>query len=95
MTDTPIPEVLAYFFSTHLNVNGFTRDTFLRFRKGLAADPERAELFRSQFLHTILTDSITPAQYELLTGQDFDSQEELNDWLREVWKTLYGEKLDF
>lgn len=35
---------------------------------------------------------ISPEQYESLTGEDFDTQEELNSWLQELWNELFDQQ---
>jgi hypothetical protein len=51
---------------------------------------QRAALFRDQLERTIQEARITPEEYEALTGEDFDSQQELLAWLRQLWGQLYG-----
>jgi hypothetical protein len=33
---------------------------------------------------------LTPAEYERLTGEDFDSPEDLKKWLVQLWRELFG-----
>lgn len=61
--------------------------------KQMLARPElapRAALFRDQLEQTIREAKVTPEEYEALTGEDFDSQQELLAWLRKLWGQLYG-----
>lgn len=54
--------------------------------------PDRANIFKEQLNEAILTCSISPAELERMTGVDFETQEEADDYLRNyVWKTIYIE----
>lgn len=48
-----------------------------------------AKAFRKQLHEAIENNSITPEQYELLTDEDFDSQEALNKCRKELWLEIY------
>ncbi len=52
---------------------------------------ERTALFRQQLADAIVNKTITPEQYERLTGLDFDTPEDFNKWLRCLWKELFGD----
>jgi hypothetical protein len=92
MKEKALPEPLASILRRHCNVNAFSDNwpDALKRELNYAGDPERAALFREQLAHAILHNAITPEQYEELTGEDFDTQEELNRWLHELWGDLYG-----
>jgi hypothetical protein len=92
MKDEAIPELLTSVLRRHFNVNGFERDWVETLHSELnwSGEPERAQLFRQQLATAILHNTITPEQYEELTEEDFDTQAELKQWLRDVWKKLYG-----
>lgn len=47
--------------------------------------PYDVELFKAQLREAIDLKLISPAEYEELTDEDFDSQEELQSWLEELW----------
>lgn len=47
--------------------------------------PYDVDLFRKQLRDVIDNKSITTAQYEQLTDEDFDSQDDLLAWLEELW----------
>lgn len=53
--------------------------------KGLPYD---AELFKAQLREAIDGSLISPATYEELTEEDFDSLEDLQVWLEEVYSEL-------
>jgi hypothetical protein len=50
---------------------------------------DRAALFREQLEQAIREASISPETYEALTGEHFDSLQELQRWLRQLWEQLY------
>lgn len=93
MPEKPIPEVLADVLRRHANVNAFTKDwpQAMRLELFSSNNPEREQLFRCQLAEAILNDTITPAQYERLTDEDFDTPEDFQNWLLTVWKALYGD----
>ncbi|ROQ27378.1 hypothetical protein [Gallaecimonas pentaromativorans] len=51
--------------------------------------PYDVELFKSQLREAIDKELISPEEYEKLTEEDFDSQEELQIWLEEFWSELF------
>ncbi len=56
------------------------------------AFPDRTRQFKAELAEAILRGTITTAEYETLTGEEFDSQDELSQWLREFWRDLYGDE---
>ncbi len=50
--------------------------------------PYDVELFKSQLREAIDMKLISPGEYEELTEEDFDSQEDLQVWLEELWSEL-------
>ena len=50
--------------------------------------PYDAELFKAQLREAIDMKLISPQEYESLTEEDFDSQEDLQVWLEELWSEL-------
>ncbi|GAA3952755.1 hypothetical protein [Allohahella marinimesophila] len=53
--------------------------------KGFAYD---SELFRTQLREAIDKNLISPEEYEALTDEDFDTQEDLNAWLEEMYSEI-------
>jgi len=93
MRKTNVPEPLATILYTHFNVNGFTEDWPASLKNELSRPEsrERERLFRSQLAEAIFHSSVTPEDYEKLTGGSYDSHDDLQIWLLEVWKLLYGD----
>jgi hypothetical protein len=52
--------------------------------------PHRAKRFQSQLAHAILSQTISPEEYEKLTEEDLETSKEVEERLRELWQDLYG-----
>lgn len=50
--------------------------------------PYDVALFKSQLREAIDNQSISPDEYEKITEEDFDSQEDLQAWLEELWSEI-------
>ena len=50
--------------------------------------PYDVSLFKTQLREAIDNRLISPEEYEELTEEDFDSQEDLQAWLEEFWSEL-------
>ncbi len=54
---------------------------------------ERANEFKKQLASAIVNSSITPQKFERLTAEEFETQEEVNNFLKtEIWQPLYGDE---
>lgn len=88
--DAPtIPQPMRDILRRYLNVEADALSSLKR----MLVRPEsaqRAALLREQLEQTIREARITPEEYEALTGEDFDSQQELLTWLQQLWEQLYG-----
>jgi len=49
--------------------------------------------FQAQLAAAIHSSSISPEEYETLTNASYDTQEELDDWLRSLYEVVFGERL--
>jgi hypothetical protein len=89
-----VPNPLASILQRYCNVKAFGAQwpKLLMIELINHKDPQHEKLFRNQIAFAILHSTISPEQYEALTGQDFDTQKDLNEWLRELWKELYGDR---
>lgn len=85
-------EPLADMLHRYFNVNSFNSRWPDNLKIELSKNPQKAEQFRRQLADAILHDTITPEQYEQLTDEDFDTQEELSKWLASIWHKLYGDQ---
>ena len=88
-----VPNPLASVLKRHCNVNGFVKDwpQFLVEELANHNNPEHAMAFKEQLFNAIVKRSIGIEEYEKLTGEDFDSEDALVAWLRELWIILYGD----
>lgn len=89
MISNNIPEPLAHFLETYCDVNAVMLDELKTYVKNTLSS-ERTQEFRRQLAYAIINNSITTEQYEKLTGEDFDTQEDLNAWLKEIWENIFG-----
>lgn len=85
----PVPEPLADALRSYCNVNALDAIPHLRDFLRKAENQNEAALVRRQLADAILKQNLTAQQYEELTDQDFDSQEELTAWLRRLWQQLF------
>ena len=94
MTTKPVPELLAHVLKTYCNVNYFTSDWHERVKRMLNNPnfPDKAAQFRKELAEAIVHHTITPKQYEELTDEEFDTPEDLEKWLREVWRDFYADE---
>ncbi|WP_417763870.1 hypothetical protein [Shewanella sp.] len=53
-------------------------------------NPAELALFKQQLANAINTGSISVAEYETLTGDEFENESELTQWLIELWEILFG-----
>jgi hypothetical protein len=94
VSEQAIPELLASVFRRYFQVEAFGGDWQETLRRELHYPdaPGRSEMFRQQLAEAILHHTVSPTQYEQLTEEEFDTPEDLEAWLREVWQHLYGDE---
>ena len=88
MNKNDIPDPLADLLKSYCNVNAVSISDLTHDLR-TSINPEIAKEFRQQLADAIRKKTISPDQYESLTGEDFDTQEELNSWLQELWNELF------
>jgi hypothetical protein len=90
---TELSAMTTKILENHFDVNAFDENWVESLQRTLnnPKSPDRAQQFRKEFGEIIRNQLLSPTEYERLTGEDFDSQIELDAWLREVWEQLYGE----
>lgn len=88
MYKNDIPDPLADLLKSYCNVNAVSIDDLTHDLR-TSINPEIAKKFREQLANAILNKTISPEQYESLTGEDFDTQEDLDSWLQELWNELF------
>ena len=89
MNKNDIQDPLADLLKSYCNVNAVSIGDLTNDLR-TSINPEIAKEFRQQLADAISKKTISREQYELLTGEDFDTQEELNLWLQELWNELFG-----
>jgi hypothetical protein len=89
---SPVPALLADILERYCNVNAFPEHWPQNLKIELSNNPLKEEQFRHELADAIMHDTITPDQYEKLTDEEFDTQQELNVWLRSLWQTLYDDQ---
>ena len=47
-------------------------------------------LFKQQLANAIATGSISVAEYEALTGDEFENESELTEWLTALWESVFS-----
>ena len=87
----PIPEPLRSVLEGRFNVEIQGRDWIDSIRAYAATTGEGGRLFRRQFAHAILHESVSPDDYYAVTQDpNYATAAELYERLREVWARLYG-----
>lgn len=88
MTKYSVPQPLSDVLANYCNVNAPSiNDLASDLKKSV--QPEMAKIFRQQLAFAIKYQSITLEQYEDLKGEDFDSQDELKQWLQTLWNEVF------
>jgi hypothetical protein len=86
-----IPEPLRTVLEGRFNVEIQGRDWIDTIRCYAATTGEDGRLFRRQFAHAILHQSISPEDYYAVTQDpNYPTAAELDERLREVWAWLYN-----
>jgi hypothetical protein len=86
-TKDPLDKILGLY----CNVNAFDlRQLSEDLREERIAKNEAA-LFKTQLAEAILNHTLTPEAYKKVTSDnEYNTQDELEDWLREMWEEIYG-----
>ena len=85
-----IPEPLRSVLESRFNVEIQGRGWIDSIRNYAATTGEGGRLFRRQFAHAILHQSISPEDYYAVTQDpNYPTAAELDERLREVWAWLY------
>ena len=85
-------ELLKHTLEYYYNANAFTEDWIDLIKSYLIQPkfPDLHERFKKQLVLTIQNNLIAPEEYERLTETSLDTQEEVNESLKELWFALYG-----
>lgn len=53
----------------------------------------RNQEFKKEIAEAIINEALSPQQFEKLTGEEFETQKELSQFLiNDIWKPLYGDE---
>ena len=86
-----IPEPLRSVLESRFNVEVQGSGWIDFIRSAASASEDGGCLFRRQFAHAILHQSISPEEYSAVTQDpNYPTAEELYERLREVWARLYN-----
>jgi hypothetical protein len=76
--------------SLYLNVKAFDSKQLSEDLRENRIPKDEAILFQSQLAEAILENTLTPECYKDITGDnEYNSPEELETWLRDLWKEIY------
>jgi hypothetical protein len=93
MKKLPVEEPLAEILKSYCNINAF--ELVDRLAEGVhdgRIRADKAALFEKQLSNAIENETISPSQYKALTGDnEYNTQEELQAWLRELYEMIFGE----
>lgn len=90
----PIPEPLHKILESYCHVNATNVELLAIHCKRDDWSYCTPDLFKDQLWSVIQRRSCTVAEYNEVTKEEFDSEEELYDWLVEVWNQTVGEPLN-
>ena len=91
MKNNTLPNALVHYLKTYCNVNAPLIDDLRKIIRK-EKSPERSKEFRFQLADAIVLQNISLSQYENLTDEDFDTQEDLTNWLRELWSEIFDDE---
>lgn len=89
----PIPEPLNKILEAYCHVNSTNVELLAEHCKRKDWSYSKPELFKEQLRSVIINRSISVAEYDEVTKEEFDTAEELYEWLTELWDRAIGEPL--
>lgn len=93
MTATREENILDYVLGLYFHVNhGLGVEDVTEFLNNPNA-PQRNSQFKQELFSAISEHSINPLKFEKLTGDDYETQEEVDEFLKtKIWQPLYGDE---
>jgi hypothetical protein len=93
MTTDPDLEAFLAAAEVYLDVNAFDATSISDLVAAYTREPapENQISFRRGLAKGVLG-MLSPKAYERATGEDFDTQEDLQKWLKEIWAAFYGDE---
>jgi hypothetical protein len=89
----PLPEPLNRIFEVYCESNVLAIKPLAEHYKRPDWSYSKPELFKEQLRTVILNRSISIVEYEELTHAEFDSLDELYEWLTYIWEQVVNEPL--
>ena len=80
---------LNHVLRNYCNVNGRGREWIEDIRYFLKRDPQREAQFKAELDAAVEHGALSAAEYEELTDEDFDTQEDLVTWLKELRTLIF------
>ena len=90
----PVQESLRKILESYCHVNATNIELLAEHYKRDDWSYSKPELFKEQLRSAIQNRSISIMEYDEITKEEFDSIDELYDWLVEVWDQVVGESLE-
>jgi len=83
--------VLEYVLGLYFHVNhGFGVEDVKNYLDNPKVS-DRSQLFKKELAQAIVNHSISPKEFERLTAVDYETQEEVDEFLKtEIWQPIYG-----
>lgn len=81
--------ILSNVLRNYCNVNARDRRWTDAIREFLQRDPQRGAQFKTELDAAIDNGTLSAAECERLTDEDFDTQEDLVEWLKELRNLIY------
>lgn len=89
-----VPEELSRVLRTYCNIEVDDVPALSAFvtraRRNPTPENRWVELFRDQLAAAIINKSISPKQYEKLTDDEYETYEEVQNKLREIWHEVFS-----
>ncbi len=89
-----LPDPIRDVLRSCLNVEAAEALALLPYYLGGQTDEQTAATFAQQLRYVIEKDVVNPVQFEALTDEDFDTQEDLRHWLIEIERRLLAAQSD-
>ena len=89
-----VQEPLRNILEAYCHVNAINIELLAKHYRSEDWSYSQPDLFREQLRSAIENRSISIQEYDEITKEEFDSVDELYDWLIEVWNRVIGGSID-
>lgn len=90
----PVPEPLNKVLEAYCHVNATNIELLAEHYKLDDWSYSKPELFKEQLRSAIKSRSISIMEYDEITKEEFDSMDELYEWLIEVWNQVVDSPIE-